>query len=301
MKHIVACKRDFRVAVATISCLDAVIRKIDQHCYRSNFFEIEFKGDHADNRTVGDVYLSRIEDIAHNMAVQFITNKLFIFGERSGFFFLESEHLVFDGKIRRPSQAVFPKIQGQTTNVNASVLIEVEFEPRSLHTMHLFCMEYFRLPTVRAVLLFKFSRRNAEQPHLFTAVGVHYRRGPRGTPLVADAVSFGTDRIAPDALNGVLAAVGRALRVMPAARHDVFFAGSPPGEAFRPSLTVALEDFDLREVGWRGEVAPDGDFVIDLWELLEHVTCCDWPLANLRRKLQAQQPATAARVNKTRS
>ena len=33
------------------------------------------------------MYLSRIEDIAHNMAVQFITNKLFIFREHNGFSF----------------------------------------------------------------------------------------------------------------------------------------------------------------------------------------------------------------------
>ena len=121
----------------------------------------------------------------------------------------------------------------------------------------------------------------------------------RGAPLVADAVSFDTDRIAPDALNWALAAAGRALRVMPAARHYFFRAGSPTGEAFRPSFTVALED--LQEVGWRGEVAPAGDFVIDLWALLEHVTCCDWPLANLRQKQKPPQPSTAARVKKPRN
>ena len=43
--------------------------------------------------------------------------------------------------------------------MNVSVLIEVEFEPCSLQTMHILCMEYFQLPTVRAVLLFKFLHR----------------------------------------------------------------------------------------------------------------------------------------------
>jgi hypothetical protein len=254
---------DFRVLVATgVTVHEAKIQIEDRPFY---IFEIEFDYGPSDEITTGDVYLiRRCDDVIQSMAAGNVIGDFVRFNHANGdYFSVCKEYGLYDNRIRRPSMVVCPRFQGQET-LNSTVLLEVEFEPRSLQAMHAFCLAYFREPCVRAVLLFKYFPQHAANRTLFEAVAVLYRRGPRDEPAVADAVSFGTSPFPPDSLSGTLPDVGRALRVLPAApladRWD---------PALRPFLTVPAEDLHFLGDGAAGrDGAPAADMTLDLWDML---------------------------------
>jgi hypothetical protein len=180
---------DFRVLVATGVQILTAREKIDEGKYS---FEIEFEGDPSGYKATGDLFVSREMDGPYNIAVCNVIAKFVEFNDENGDIFSSSskEYVVFDGRIRHPSLTIFPHLSGRET-MDSALLLEVEFEPRSLHAMNSYCLHYFRTPCVRAVLLFKYFPQHAADRR-FAAVAVLYRRGPRGAPEVADAVSFGT-------------------------------------------------------------------------------------------------------------
>ena len=259
---------DFRVLVATgVTVHEATIQIEDRPFY---IFEMEFEYGPSGEITTGDVYLiRRCDDVIQSIAVGNVIGDFVRFNHANGdYFSVCKEYSLYDNRIRRPSMAVFPHFQGQVT-LNSTVLLEVEFEPRSLQAMHAFCLAYFREPCVRAVLLFNYFPQHAANRTLFEAVAVLFRRGPAGSePAVADAVSYGTAPFPPASLNGTLPDVARALRVLPPA---------PPlpdrwAPALRPSLTVPAEDLHFLGDGARGAAGRDGapaeDMTLDLWDML---------------------------------
>ena len=261
------------------------IKKFDCQRFKQFFFEIEYNGNYSDPKVKGDLYLTRVRDFIHGVAMSFLGVRVFdYYTANDRMFSFNSEYLVFHPRIRRPSLAIFSRFQRRETD-NSTVLFEVEFEPRSLQTMHAFCLEYFCKPCVRSVLLFKFSRRLAEPARLFSAVGVMYRRGPRGAPLVADAVSFGTLPVSADLLDPALAEVARALRVLPPAPHgEALWSANPWDPVLRPFLAVPPDD-----IYYLGDVPPaasqTGDFVVDLWRLLQAIEPFEWPVMGRARGL----------------
>ena len=266
---------DFRVLVGKGVKVFTARKKIAaRRCY---FFEIEFEGNLSDDRLTGDLYLTRKNDIAQSAAVITATSEFYQFNRANGnFFSISKEYIVFDGRIRHPSAAIFPHFQRRET-LNSTVLLEVEVEPRSLQAMHAYCLHYFRKPCVRAVLLFKFFPQHADNRRLFEAAAVLYRRGPRGAPIVADAVSFGTAAIPPDSLTDSLPDIRRALRVLPPAPPDPpGGAENPWAPALRPALTVPAEDLHFLGDG-AGAGAKD-DLLVDLWDMLTSVVGHEWPM-----------------------
>ncbi len=128
------------------------------------FFEIEFEGDPSDNRTTGDLYLTRNNGARQSAVVIAAVSEFYKFNVKNGYFFsVSQEYVLFDGRIRHPSLAIFPRSLDKET-LRSTVLLEVEFEPRSLQSMNAYCMEYFRTPCVRAVVLLKFFPQHAANP-----------------------------------------------------------------------------------------------------------------------------------------
>jgi hypothetical protein len=259
---------DFRVLVATGVNVQEVMDQIDERpCY---VFEIEFERGPLAEITTGDVYLiRRYDDVPQSIAVCKIVYYFGCFIENNDepFFTTSSrQYGVFGNRMRCPSMAVYPWFLGQQASLSPTVLVEVEFEPRSLQAMHAYCLDYFRDPCVLAVLLFKYFPQHAANRTLFEAVAVLYRRGPpSGEPAVADAVSFGTAPLSPDARDGTPPDVGRALRVLPA--PPLNRAAGRWAPALRPFLTVPAEDFNF--LAGRGGGPSPRDLTLDLWDLFK--------------------------------
>ncbi len=266
---------DFRVLVTTGVDIHEALNQVDERPYY--VFEIEFEGGSSGEISTGDVYLiRRYDDVSQSMAVGKIIRDFGNFSDGNGepFFTTSNECGVFGNRIRRPSMSVYPWPPGQQYALSPTVLVEVEFEPRSLEAMHAYCLDYFHEPCVRAVLLFKYFPQHAANRTLFEAVAVLYRRRPpSGEPAVADAVSFGTAPLSPDALDGTPPDVGQALRVLPAPPLNRPL--QPPGRwapALRPFLTVPVEDFTfLGGVAQGQEGGPSGarDLTLGLWDMLK--------------------------------
>jgi hypothetical protein len=268
---------DFRVLVAAGVKVHEAMDQIDERpCY---VFEIEFEdGPPGSEITTGDVYLiRRCDDVPQSIAVCNAIGDFVNFNNANGEPFVAARTpCVLGSRIRRPSMAVYPCPPGPV-DVEAllpTVLLEVEFEPRSLQAMHAYCLDYFREPCVRAVLLLKYFPQHAANRTLFEAVAVLYRRAPpSGGPAVADAVSFGTAPLSPDPLDGTPPDIGRALRVLPApplARAPR--AADRWATAVRPFLTVPAADLHLSPEGdgppgREGAPAPAGarDLTLGLW------------------------------------
>jgi hypothetical protein len=265
---------DFRVLVAKGVKVHKARNQMDKRpCY---FFEIEFEGCPSHKWAKGDVYLvRRKDDVPQSMATHTVIGDFALFNSANGRHFTVSrEYGVFGDRIRHPSMTVFPHSHGLET-LNSTVLMEVEFEPRSLQAMHAHCLRYFRKPCVRALLLFKYFPQHPANRTLFEAVAVLYRRGPRGPPAVADAVSFGTAPFPLASLNGALPDVCRALRVLPVtalSRAQCAADGWAP--ALRPFLTVPAKDLHFLGDGARGGGVQGGapaearDLTLDLWDMM---------------------------------
>jgi hypothetical protein len=239
------------------------------------FFEIEFEGTPSNHRTRGDLFLIKKNDMPQTLAVMIAGSRFEDFRTKNGGFFSPGqEYGVFDGRIRHPSMTFFSRFQ-QRESLNATVLLEVEFEPRSLQTMHTYCLHYFRKPCVRAVLLLKYSPPRADNPSLFAAVAVLYRRAPGCTPHVTDAVSFGTVATPAASLAASLPDIAAALRVLPPAPcAPALLRGADPwAPALRPFLAVPAED--LRHLG---DGPREGEVRLDLWVMLTCVEGFRWPL-----------------------
>ncbi len=187
-------------------------------------------------------------------------------------------HCPLTDKCRFPDGAIynFP-FENDTRSSYPTVILEFEYTHRCLSDAHLYCMEYFRLiPTVQAVILFKFGPRS-ETDRTFYAVGVLYRRRPRNKyrDFVEDAVSFGTAHIRhgvqiPPAIAAAL--TGRILAPAPQQRH---WQANPWRPEQRLWLTVPAADIYYVAGGRQGRIprlvfkmspgAPD--FRLDLSDL----------------------------------
>jgi hypothetical protein len=265
-KRMQAGEIDFRVLVAKGVNVDNAMNQMDE--WPGCLFEIEFEGGASGEITMGDLYLiKRTDDVAQSMAAGNIIADFVRFNQDNGeHFSVSMEYGVFGNRIRHPTLAVFPRSHGQET-LNSTVLVEVEFEPRSLQAMHAYCLAYFREPCVRAVLLVKYFPQHAANRTLFEAVAVLFRRGPRGAPAVADAVSLGTAPFTLDSLHGTLPDVGRALRVLPPTRS--LRRADQWAPALRPYLTVPAADLHFLGDGAGREGAPAEamDLTLGLWDV----------------------------------
>ena len=140
-------------------------------------FEIEFEGDPLDVNTTGDLYLTRKRDTPYRAAVVYAIYQFERFNSAKGEFISSKEYAVFDGRILYPSVSIFPRCQGKAT-LTSTVLLEVEFEPRSLQQMNTYCLYYFCKPCVQAVILLKYFPKHAADSRL---LAVSLRQLPSST------------------------------------------------------------------------------------------------------------------------
>ena len=287
---------DFRILVRLRIKVPQWLKHSPRASYSGQFYEIEVEGDpyHADAE--GNLYLTKHKCGAHEDVIPELLCSLYEFVTDYRLLFLESKasYIALNGRLRRPDIVVYRWQDSTETNISP-VLVEAQFEPLSLPKAHDYCLEYFQQPSVRAVALLKFFRRYADNPFLFQALAILYRRGPDG-PYVADAVSFGTAPLIPASLNGSLSAVARSLRVLPGLRpvpHDASppWRQNPWGPELRPFLAVPAEDFLCDALGElpvlattaRFTASPEAHCTLDLWNAVATLALYQkpWPRDNV--------------------
>ena len=178
------------------------------------------------------------------------------------------------GTIRRPDDAVSPRGVPEVLNGQRDmprVILEVEFEHRSIGKAHRFCLEYFQLiPELRVVVLLVFYGKRENDT--FAAVAVHYQRAG-AVGAVVDAVSFGTAPIFPAAFQEIPAAIRTLpIRILPLAPRGIVQATPNPWTpADHAYIRVAGADLFHLGPGANlipGAPAPPPDCLIELWEIL---------------------------------
>jgi hypothetical protein len=250
-------------------------------------FEIDFALSPLDDKTIGNLYLISKHD---KLRGQIEGCAVLAFGASNvvtnNYFIVCKEYFTYGDRVRWPAVAILPANPDNQGQLHSTVLVEVEFEPRSLQAMHSHCLHYFDDPWLRSVLLFKFFPQHAQDPRVFEAIAVLYRRGPRGAPEVADAVSFGTAALAPDSLNETLPDIRRVIRVLPPAPTEI--TANPWPQDLRPFLAVPaqhvryLQDPERWPTNCFARAAARAcatkEYTVELWRLLREVGGQRWPI-----------------------
>ena len=247
------------------------------------FVEAIFKnGDAFTDSTLADLWIVKVQNTPHEVTVQEIAILFGLYRELHGcrpFLDIGGGNMILPGCIRRPDTAVRPNpivLNGQSNLPR--VLIEVEFQHRSVASAHAFVLQYFPLiPVLQAVVLFVFWEKRVRT---FAAIALLYRRnGAVGT--VRDAVSFGSADIFPAAFRNIPACI-RALpiRNLPNAPAAVPFLAPNPWTAAHQAF-IRVPGVDLFHLGPAGALiagapVPPPDFDIDLWKIYEKVVGMDF-------------------------
>ena len=241
------------------------------------FVVADFKnGDNLTDSTVADLWIVKVQNKPHELVATEVAAMLVFFRNMHGNLRLAvgGGNMSLPGTVRRPDTAVSPRSIPEILNGQSAlprVLVEIEFEHRSIRKAHKFCLEYFALiPVLQAVVLLVFYGKRANGS--FAALAVLFRRAGAGGAVV-DAVSFGTAHIFARALPHIPAAI-RALpiRVLPLAPVGIALATpnpwTPADHAF-----IRIPGADMFHLGPGGALivgapAPMPDCLIDLWTII---------------------------------
>jgi hypothetical protein len=192
---------------------------------RQVYFEVEFDGANVDQRTVGDLYITKARDGVQWLAKTELDGQVLRFKEK-----IQKKGLLSNSRNRSEwlsncwlrANLGAGTISGigrirdvdtrLTMNQSLIALFEVDGRSRDLPASHAYCLEHFAVnPSLRAVLLLKILRCDQDFARI-AIVAVLYLRRAAG-PAVADAVAFGTRPL--DAADAIPREVARALRSLP--------------------------------------------------------------------------------------
>ena len=245
------------------------------------FVEAIFKnGDAFTDSTVADLWIVKVQNAPQELVVTEIAILLGLYREFHGcglFLDVGGGNMILPGCIRRPDTAIRPHSDPAVLNGQSDlprVLVEVEFQHRSVAQVHAFVLQYFPLiPVLQAVVAMVFWGKRTNGT--FAAMAILYRRnGTVGT--VRDAVSFGSADIFPTAFRNIPACI-RALpiRNLPNPPVGLPFPTPNPWNAAHQAF-IRVPGVDLFHLGPAGALiagAPDPppDFDIDLWTIYKKV------------------------------
>ena len=240
------------------------------------FVAAAFKnGEDLTDSTVADLWIVKVQNKPHELVASEITVMMVGFRNMHGnLLAVAGGNMTLPGTIRRPDTAVSPRSIPEILNGQSAlprVLVEIEFEHRSIRKAHTFCSEYFALiPVLQAVVLFVFYGKRVNGS--FAALAVLYRRAGAGAAVV-DAVSFGTAHIFARDFPHIPAAI-RALpiRVLPLAPVGIALATANPWTPADQAF-VRIPGADMFHLGPGGNLIPGApaplpDCLLDLWAII---------------------------------
>jgi hypothetical protein len=246
------------------------------------FVNAKFEDDVLKSSTFGDLWIVKCQDPPHEIASGDLIWQLRQYCQQfQDLLSVGGGNMNLNGCTCRADTAV--RIRSEVTNGQSNlprVLVEVEFENRTVGEAYKFILGYFTLiSSLQSVIFFAFYPKRKEDG-TFAAVAIHYRRGAGGV-VIEDAVSFGSAEISRSAYYyypAELKAFG--IRRLPLAPNGSdIFKRNPWSPADRAFIRIPGGDlFFLQPPGVlvAGAPVPAPNCEISLWQLLQSLSGYQW-------------------------